>query len=1156
MKMNKSTGKTSIISLATITLIFLLSSFALAETDVTDLVELQQSRMMFNRRTGDFSLDVSLKNISDKILITPIKVVIETISNPGVTIVNPDGLTDDGKPYFEYVNDLGGLIPEEKMLAKRWIFSNPTRARFNYTTSVYATIPEAAAVIGPEGGVVEVTDTNSELFGFKMVVPDNAIEHGILIGVRQDSDGINIPSYLNMAGPIFHIELSEPIELKNYVYITIPYKQHNIPTDINEKSLMIYYGNENNEIIRHNRKHLMSIDTDNNLITFKTDHFSWWDSFFIDPSVLWDGRYDEMDNKYYTSGIDFLKMAKNEPELWNTIIGDPESATGIDIDKLNKIIKYDDLYDLADDYSSLNMEIDFYECKKQIIGEQENTRVIDLINDLIFIGKFIEWDGDKELADAEQFKEAGDAVIFLLDHADKAYSVYSSGTLISAFQFSPAGLVIQIINVMWKLGWDFYVGLQVNIDNMKINNLFEKDWPHDKITQLENATEIGKGPLSKVKGNDIDYRVSSSINCSHAIWKEDEYPQLSADLNILFGLYKFEYNDWKTYNSGDFPDNFFSRSDVNNETTFYGFIVSLFDMLTLCGPLFNTDIYPEGPFDICAFHADALAIIRHGGNCKAEYLTNSWLPAFSFYENLVYRLPASSECEDIYIRFIAWDDRPLYFSPWYKIENSEGCGGNIEDGLAAYYPFDGNADDESGNNNNADVINATLDSNGKFGQCYYFDGIDDIIEIPYNIETDVNGWSEGTLSLWFKLSSLESMTSPILFKNMKAGDLSGMSLSIKDGSLYGVEGILLGGSWSNGENIENRLFCRGGQVNLNQWHLATVAYTGNRVKLFLDGLLVAQETIPDTFGTSNVSTKLRIGDEFSRTRPFNGYIDDVRIYDRALSESEIHYLYTGGEDLKLFIGPEAGQVEEADLPNDTSSGVFYITADDGLAAFCVNNQDVTYGVNTITGTYGSLKITEFSGTYSWEYTLSNSTQAHSLQGNDTVMDTFALEVEDTNADTESDTLTITVVDDVPYADITLVNEDDRLVAISTDYGADDSGSTKILRLAVVGGSGADSGLNTEDGRDIYLHEDGEIVEGRAEGWFGFGFYEVVFELSLENDGSIYLKQNLDVENPEDPGNLTLNGKIYAEVTVNDGDGDMAKDSVVLYTDYWLFNWFW
>ena len=66
--------------------------------------------------TGDISRHDGFSvilNISEDILLSPIKVVIDTISSSTVTIANADGYTGDGNPYFEYTNDSGELSANE-----------------------------------------------------------------------------------------------------------------------------------------------------------------------------------------------------------------------------------------------------------------------------------------------------------------------------------------------------------------------------------------------------------------------------------------------------------------------------------------------------------------------------------------------------------------------------------------------------------------------------------------------------------------------------------------------------------------------------------------------------------------------------------------------------------------------------------------------------------------------------------------------------------------------------------------------------------------------------------------------------------------------------------------------------------------------------------
>lgn len=76
----------TLIGVFVFSLLLSFSGTSYAETDVTNKVQLVKSRLMYDRLTKTNYLDVSLKNISQDVLLTPIKVVIDSISNPTVTV--------------------------------------------------------------------------------------------------------------------------------------------------------------------------------------------------------------------------------------------------------------------------------------------------------------------------------------------------------------------------------------------------------------------------------------------------------------------------------------------------------------------------------------------------------------------------------------------------------------------------------------------------------------------------------------------------------------------------------------------------------------------------------------------------------------------------------------------------------------------------------------------------------------------------------------------------------------------------------------------------------------------------------------------------------------------------------------------------------------
>lgn len=139
-----------------------------AETDVTEKVELVKSRMMFDRSTSQNYLDVSIKNISDDVLLTPIKVVIDSIRDTNITIASPDGYTEDGKPFYQAdVTDIfDGQLDIDGFFSQKIIFNNPLRRRFSYNVKITAFLPEPETTIGRTVEALKTSQVDNALINF------------------------------------------------------------------------------------------------------------------------------------------------------------------------------------------------------------------------------------------------------------------------------------------------------------------------------------------------------------------------------------------------------------------------------------------------------------------------------------------------------------------------------------------------------------------------------------------------------------------------------------------------------------------------------------------------------------------------------------------------------------------------------------------------------------------------------------------------------------------------------------------------------------------------------------------------------------------------------------------------------------------------------
>ena len=81
---------------------------------------------------------------------------------------------------------------------------------------------------------------------------------------------------------------------------------------------------------------------------------------------------------------------------------------------------------------------------------------------------------------------------------------------------------------------------------------------------------------------------------------------------------------------------------------------------------------------------------------------------------------------------------------------STSLGLGLEDGLVAYYPFEGNANDLSGNSNNGAVVNGAGFAPGVIGQAVSLDGVDDFVEIPHGTSLEIANNTVWTEAFWFK----------------------------------------------------------------------------------------------------------------------------------------------------------------------------------------------------------------------------------------------------------------------------------------------------------------------------------------------------------------------------------------------------------------------
>ncbi|MCK9426589.1 MAG: FG-GAP-like repeat-containing protein [Ignavibacteriaceae bacterium] len=210
-------------------------------------------------------------------------------------------------------------------------------------------------------------------------------------------------------------------------------------------------------------------------------------------------------------------------------------------------------------------------------------------------------------------------------------------------------------------------------------------------------------------------------------------------------------------------------------------------------------------------------------------------------------------------------------------------GNSLQTGLVAYYPFNGNANDESGNGLNGTNNGATptTDRFGNAGKAYAFDGISSYIDI--GDQGDINDF---TISIWF--NCLDNSKTPFL---VGAGNSNNEILDLRvenTGTLHYLVSRFTANSQEGYLDF---------QVPLQRWNHAVITRVGGTVKLYFNGqtgtiVLTMNEGSLD--GAINLHKSLVIGANNylpNKTDFFPGSLDDIRIYNRALTQAEINLLF-------------------------------------------------------------------------------------------------------------------------------------------------------------------------------------------------------------------------------------------------------------------------
>lgn len=283
------------------------------------------------------------------------------------------------------------------------------------------------------------------------------------------------------------------------------------------------------------------------------------------------------------------------------------------------------------------------------------------------------------------------------------------------------------------------------------------------------------------------------------------------------------------------------------------------------------------------------------------------------------------------------------------------------DGLVGWYPFNGNANDESllGTNGVIQNTNITSDRFDRIDQSYYFNGVNSNIDLGIN--TSINSISNSfSITYWIKP---ESFGGTIIANYSSQGlPMSSVwrfvSKITSNGKVYFAYINSSNPMWQ--ELSSNELI-----IDLNKWHHCVYTRSGATSNLYINGVLVSSKNnleIGNLDNPTSPAATTKIGYNFPSEPNFDyykGLIDDIGIWNRALTEKEVINLYNASIcSNDLFITAQNNTLQTG------GNVTFTATTSDANASY-IWQSDLGQGYQTLNN-YGN-----YSGTNSENLNISN-----------------------------------------------------------------------------------------------------------------------------------------------------------------------------------------
>jgi len=280
---------------------------------------------------------------------------------------------------------------------------------------------------------------------------------------------------------------------------------------------------------------------------------------------------------------------------------------------------------------------------------------------------------------------------------------------------------------------------------------------------------------------------------------------------------------------------------------------------------------------------------------------------------------------------------------------------DITNGLIAWYPFDGNANDGSSFNNHAIPVGAKLveDRFGNSNSAYFFDGSNDYIDLPHS-NLNLYNVPSYSHSLWINLKEIKAINGLISAHNGKGNYWHGLSCTV-EGKLYLVMQNYNENKWFYWVTLSS---C----ITANEWaHIVLTWKQGGNisedVNIYVNGIhnQLENKIFYGTYDKSYIPKYVPndpVGSAFGRKNEDNprhylyGTLDDIRIYNREISFNEVQQLYNEKAAVTGCINLKNNPIQTGKAMLMQSGEIFQSTSLDknGCYKFYHVDEDKPFGV--------------------------------------------------------------------------------------------------------------------------------------------------------------------------------------------------------------------